>query len=177
MSDTLSLILASAAFVVAVVGLYLTNVRRADIDLIQVPRPIWAREQTVREEGPPVRAELQISVAAINSGARPGVITDLIVERTSDRFFVIEGGNPNPNFRDGELGALPVLSGETRVFIVQVTTSFPEESVAGWRSGSFSSFDVTISYTFLRGRKIRRTATRRLIVPVPVAGVARELSR
>jgi hypothetical protein len=93
------------------------------------------------------------------------------VGRTRERFFAIEASNPNPNFIGGELGALPVLSGETRVFVMQVTTSFPDESVEGWRSGSFSSFDVEVTHTFLRGTKFRRLATRKRVVPIPVEAI------
>jgi hypothetical protein len=169
--NVLSVVLATAAFVVALVTLYLSNVRRADIELIQLPRRISVPQQKRRDEGPAEWAELRISVAAINSGARPGVITDLTVQLSSGRLFTIDSGNPNPNFRDDLLGALPVLSGETTVFNIEVATTFSNEAVAEWRNGSFSSFDVRVSYTFLRGTRIRRYATRELVLRVPVETV------
>ena len=87
--------------------------------------------------------------------ADPGVVTGLDVERTKERLFVIEGGHPNPNWRDDLLGALPVLSGKTQVFLMLADTSFSEEAVERWQGGAFSSFEVTISHTFLRGRRFR----------------------
>jgi hypothetical protein len=97
--------------------------------------------------GAPERAEIRTSIAAINSGARPGVLTDLQVARSSAEFFTIEGGNPIPNFRDGELVLFHSLGGETKIFNLEVATTFPDEAVEGWRSGSFASFDVEIKYT------------------------------
>lgn len=172
--DTVALVVAGAAFVVALLSLYLGNVKRADIALIWLPdRPIRLGDHQVRrDEGPPQRAAIWIPVAVVNAGARPGIVTGLDVERTHTRFITIEESAPLPNFRDGALGALPVLAGETQVLIVSVTTAFAEESVAAWRSGEFSSFDIVISYSYLRGRRIRPSATRRLRVRVPVADIA-----
>jgi hypothetical protein len=172
--ETVSIILASAAFIVAVVSLYVGNLRRADIEILHLPgRPYLGMNQQRREEGPPVRAELNVPVVAINLGARPGVLTGLDVERSVAPLYTIEGCHPtNPNWRDGAAGAFPLLSGESHVMIVAVTMSFPEESVAAWRDGRFSSFEIVLTYSFMKGRRIRPTSSRRFKVEVAVDTIA-----
>src|SRR5687767_7885701 len=121
----LPLALATGAFLVAVVSLYLGNVRRADIRLIALPDlRAYLPTQERRDEGPPVSGDVAVRVAVINSGARPGVLTGLTIEPTRGRFFEVQGGRPSPNFRDGDLGVLPLLSGETRAFIIEISCQF-----------------------------------------------------
>jgi hypothetical protein len=157
--ETVSIILASAAFFVAVVSLYVGNLRRADIEMHLPGRPYLGMNQERREEGPPVRAELNVPVVAINLGARPGVLTWLDVERTVTPLYTIEGCHPtNPNWRDGGAGAFPLLSGESHVMIVAVTMSFAEEAVDAWRGGRFRSSYVVFTYSFLKGRRLRPTS-------------------
>jgi hypothetical protein len=169
MSDVISLALATGAFVVAVLSLYLGNLRRADVEMIVLShRPIQLGSQKRRDEGPPERGEIRVPVAVINSGARPGVLTGLDVKRSRGPFFEIEGCTPEPNFRDGELGARALLSGESAVIIASVATRFPDEAVGAWRTGAFRSFDIVLSYSYLKGKKVRPTSTRKLTVRVPV---------
>ena len=69
----LPLALAGGAFIVALVSLYLGSVKRADIRMIALPGlPVFLPNQERRDEGPPVRADVAVRVAVINSGARPG---------------------------------------------------------------------------------------------------------
>jgi hypothetical protein len=173
--EVASIILATAAFIVAVASLYFGNLRRADIEMNAPGRPYFASHKR-REEGPPVRGELHVPVVVINVGARPGVLTGLDVVRTTGPFCVIESCHPtNPNWRDGAAGVWPLLSGESHVMIVAVTTSFPEESIAAWRDRRFRSFEIELTYTFLKGRRIRPTATRTLKVEVPVDSISATL--
>lgn len=167
-----SLTLAAAAFTVALVSLYLGNLKRADIQLLWLKdRPFSIFNQKHRDEGPPEFCELRVPIAIINSGARPGVIVGLDVYRTQDPFFAIHGCSPDPNFRDGALGALAVLGGESQVIVVQVTVAFPEEAVTAWRDGVFRSFDILVTYRYLRGRRVRPTLTRSVEVRVPLEAV------
>jgi hypothetical protein len=168
-----TLALAIAAFGVALASLYLGNVKRADISLIVLPGlRSYLPSQQRREEGPPVSGEVAVRMAVINSGARAGLLTSLTVERKRERFVEIQGGHPVPNSRDGELGALPLQSGETKPFILQVACEFPDEAVAAWKSGEFHSFGVGVSYAYLRGKRIRAIGRRKLTVPILIDDLA-----
>ncbi len=66
-----SIILASAAFVVAVVSLYLGSLRRADIEISFPGRP-WMSTHQRRHEGPPISAELNVPLVVTNLGRGRG---------------------------------------------------------------------------------------------------------
>jgi hypothetical protein len=171
--DWVSIGLAAGAFIVALFGLYLANVRRASIRMIAIRERPWIGDSARRHEGLPLRAELQIPVAVVNSGARPGVVTALDAERPTGRLFAIESCNPKPNWRDGEYGALPVASGASERFIVQVATAFSDEASAAQDRGIFTSFEVVIRYSYLSGRRIRPRVDRTLTVSIPLDTVPR----
>ena len=115
-------------------------------------------------------------VVVVNVGARPGVLTDLDVLPTTGPFCVIESCHPtNPNWRDGAAGVWPLLSGESHVMIVAVTMSFPEKSVVVWRDRRFRSFEIVLTYSFMKGRRVRPTSSRRFKVEVAVEAIAATL--
>jgi hypothetical protein len=166
---TIGLLLAAAAFLVAIASLYVGSLKRADISMIVLTdRRATLHQQQNRAEGPPIWGEVRIPTVVINSGARPGVLTDLRVERVDGTYFTIEGGRPDPNFRDSSRGAMPLLSGESQVVVVEVTIRFPDEAVSAWKAGSFRSFNVELSYSYLRGRRVRATVKRKVTATVVV---------
>jgi hypothetical protein len=165
----IGLIVAVAAFLVAIVSLYAGILRRADIRmLVLTDRHATLHNQEHRPEGPPVWGEVRIPTVVVNTGARPGVLTDLSGRREQHPFVSIEGFRPDPNFRDSSRGAMPVLSGESQVVVVEVTARFPDKAVEAWKAGTFKSFDVELSYSFVRGQRIRASATRQLTATVSV---------
>jgi hypothetical protein len=95
--DVASIIFASAAFIVAVVSLYLGNLRRADIEMMEAggQGPYLGMHQERREEGPPISAWVNVPVVLINLGARPGVVTGLDVVRVSESVYTIESCHPD----------------------------------------------------------------------------------
>jgi hypothetical protein len=67
-----SLALATVALLIAVLSLYLGNLKRADIRMIWLSeRDQSLRDHQRRDEGPPIFAALPFSVVVINSGSRP----------------------------------------------------------------------------------------------------------
>ena len=170
--NKLSFLLATIAIVIALLSLYLGNLKRADIQMIVLSeQPRLMKEQQRRDQGPPVSAEISVPVAIVNSGARAGVMTELDVKRKTDPFVSIEGCNPDPNWRDGFLGALPVAAGESRAQNVEVAARFPDGSVEAWRIGEFQAFDVVLTYSYIRGARYRRTAHRKVPVHVSLDGI------
>jgi hypothetical protein len=169
------IILASAAFVVAGVSLYLGNLRRADIEISLPGRP-WMSTHQRRHEGLLISAELNVPLVVTNLGARPGVMTWIDVVRPATPFYAVEWSHPtNPNWRDGATGVFPLLSGESQVMTLAVGMGFPEEAVKAWRDGQFRSFEVVVTYSFRRGRRFRPTATRKYKVEVPVDTISASL--
>ena len=126
-----SIILASAAFVVAVVSLYLGNLRRADIEISSSGRPLMTTHQR-RHGAPPISAELNVPLVVTNLGARPGVMTGIDAVRTATPLYAVESSYPiNPNWRDGATGVFPLLSGESHVMVLAVGLGFSEEGGQG----------------------------------------------
>lgn len=168
----LGLGLAGIALLVALASLYVGQLKRADVQIIDLQRrPVGTKGSTRRDEGPPIRALAVLQTAVLNTGARSGVLTDLRATRVDDSLMSVIGCTPDPNWRDGVAGAKAIAGGESIPMVIELEVEFKDVSVDAWRTGSFTSFEAELTYTYIRGRRFRRAITRTLRVPVPLEGL------
>jgi len=168
-TTVVGVILAGGAFVISVLSLYLSNLRRANIVIRPLDRPIRTGGGTRRgNDGElPHEAPVWLQLGAVNLGARAGVLTDIGATRTQTEHVVIQSSEPRPNFRDGELGSLPLAAGDSKAILLIVSTAFPLAEIP---SGS-QTFPVEIRYSFMKGGRFLNTAHREFTIHVPFAEI------
>jgi hypothetical protein len=160
-TDWVSLVLALGAFVVAVLALYLSNLKRAEIivDVAPDQTPRIELETGVGVGGGkswPTAVRLVLPIVAFNTGARTGVLTKIGLREFEDRpdplLFLTEMPRPLMDINEA------FEAGQLRVYVPNLhleldlpgDPNFPE--LEGRLLGR--SVRVLLSYRFLRGRSV-----------------------
>ena len=174
-TDVLTVGMSAAALIVAVLAVYLGSMKRADIWLALVPsRPPHLRvnQSSVVDERRvwPAAVSLDIPVVVANSGARPGVVTDIALEyleevKARPVLFIEYGPLPRsltPTMQELEGGSVRQYQ-----FEVPLPYSFPLSVEAGENLAALERLlegkerlDVTIRYTYVKGRSFLPTRRR-----------------
>jgi hypothetical protein len=166
--EGVAIVLAAAAFIVAMLGLYLTNLKRAEIRVAEIPGSpphVWAENWSeVKDVGRwPGSPWLYIPLLVYNVGARAGILTRVSLARLD------EVPNTNPLFVKLDLpvmligdniaieaGAVlphPTIGPGLRIGFPLGTTSENVETLKA-RLDQKRELRIRVAYRYLKGRSL-----------------------
>lgn len=165
-------ILAGGAFLVAVVTLYLTNLKMAKIDVLPMTGRHWVRPSGTLISGTNMmlaeHADLRLSLSAYNGGARAGVLTSVRLEELREvpeepPLFEqvpvpLELLHPPQGLEAGDVDLLDLIRIELRP-VMQATDDRSVQALAAvWEqltqlADRKTRLDVRVSWRYATGRR------------------------
>jgi hypothetical protein len=194
-SNVISLWLAGAALLLSILTLYLTNLKRAEIEATTLPdKPpsMWSDGWESRgEEGKwPQNPYLRLPMVAYNVGARSGVLTRIILTRlqevpATDPLFV--GAGPTPMLLEDLDEAFKAGTLKRYAPTVRFKLTVPERDLPRLKEhlSRKRAIELTVTFRYLKGRAKRPwphrpgavTKETRLDIRVPLEQFAAEIAQ
>lgn len=160
--EIISLTLAGAAFLLTILNLYLTNLKRAEIEATTLPDnppSMWSDgwESRGKEGKWPQSPHLRLPMVAYNVGARTGVLTRIILTRlqevpATDPLFV--GAGPTPMLLQELDEAFKAGTLNRYAPNVRFELTVPKGDLPGLkeRLSRKKAIELTVTFRYLKGR-------------------------